>query len=326
MREINYFILILFCGFFVSLSSCEVIKKIEPIIIPSTTFNAYDDKGPIENSELDEASGLVYSNNNPGYLWSFNDSGNPNKIFLLDSNGKGLINYTLNGSPNRDWEAISIFKDSNGNSSLFVAEIGDNYAQFNSYFLYWFNEPKVEFTGTSNRTLDNVSKLEFTLSDGSKRDMETILIDQKTKDVYIISKREDLKKLYMISADKLVNGNVTKAEFVKDLDFSNPFSSNEAVKTYFYVTDGNVSPDNTEILIRNYGEIYYWKRETNETIPQALSRQAKVVPSRTKYSSLDQQGEAQGEGVSFSTSADGYYSISENSDGNPSHLYFFKRK
>jgi hypothetical protein len=168
--------------------------------------------------------------------------------------------------------------------------------------------------------------LEFTLSDGSKRDMETILIDQKTKDVYIISKREDLKKLYMISADKLVNGNVTKAEFVKDLDFSNPFSSNEAVKTYFYVTDGNVSPDNTEILIRNYGEIYYWKRETNETIPQALSRQAKVVPSRTKYSSLDQQGEAQGEGVSFSTSADGYYSISENSDGNPSHLYFFKRK
>lgn len=327
MREINYFILILFCGFFVSLSSCEVIKKIEPIIIPSTTFNAYDDKGPIENSELDEASGLVYSNSNPGYLWSFSDSGNPNKIFLFNSTGKGLVNYTLTNVPNRDWEAMSIFKENDGSSTLFVGDIGDNYSQYNSYFIYWFKEPIADFNGALNKSIDKVSKLEFTLSDGSKRDLETILIDQKTKDIYIISKREDLKKLYMISADKIVNGNVTKAEFIKDLDFSNPFSTNESVKTYFFVTDGNVSPDNTEILVRNYGEIYYWKRETNETIPQALSRQARVVPSRTKYSSLDQQGEPQGEGVSFSTSADGYYTISESSDNAiPIHLYFFKRK
>ena len=307
-------------------NSCAQLKTLEPIIIGSTSFSSYEDKGIIENPELDEASGLVYSNANPGYLWSFNDSNNPNKIFLIDSQGKGLTNIILNGAPNRDWEAMSIFKEANGTSTLFVADIGDNIAQYSSYYLYWFNEPKVDFTSSPNKTVDNISKLEFTLSDGVKRDMETILIDQKTKDVYIISKREDLKKLYLISADKLVNGNVTKAEFVKDLDFSNPFSGNESVKTYFFVTDGNVSPDNTEILVRNYGEIYYWKREANETIPQALSRQAKVVPSRTKYSSLDQQGETQGEGVTFSTSADGYYSISESSDGNPSHLYFFKRK
>jgi len=319
-------LLVLFLFF---ISSCE--KPVTPDPTPvepvESSFQEYEDRGTIENPELDEASGLIYSLKNPGYLWSFNDSGNPNKIFLLDSNGKGLFNFTLNDVPNRDWEAMSILKESDGSSTLFVADIGDNIAQYENYFLYWFKEPVVDVTSSQvNQTISEVSKIQFTLSDGIKRDMEAIMIDQVSKDIYIISKREDQKKLYKISADKLVNGNVTKAEFVKDLDFSNPFSTNENVKTYFFVTDATVSPDNTEILVRNYGEIYYWKRKNGESIPDALARQAKVVPSRSKYSSKDGQGEPQGEGVSFSTSGDGYYTISESADAGPIHLYFFKKK
>ncbi len=193
--------------------------------------------------------------------------------------------------------------------------------------MYWLKEPTVD-TNQPNRTISGISKLEFTLSDGSKRDMEAMIIDQKTKDVFLISKREDQKKLYRISGDKIINGNVVSAEFIRDLNFSNPFSSNDQVKTYFYITDANISPDNTEILVRNYGEIYYWKRKTGETIAEALDRQARVVPSYTRYALLaNGKGEPQGEGVSFSTTGDGYYTVSESADGTvPTHLYFFKKK
>lgn len=299
-----------------------------PVEPTPASFSEVEDKGIVENPELDEASGLIYSNANPGFLWSFNDSSNPNRIYLISaSNAKGIYNFTLSDAPNRDWEAMSIFKESDGSSTLFVADIGDNLARYDNYTLYWFKEPILD-ASQANRTITGISKIQFTLSDGSKRDMETILVDQKSKDIYLISKREDQKKLYKIAAEKLVNGNNTQAEFIKDLDFSNPFSSNESVKTYFYITDGCVSPDNTEILVRNYGEIYYWKRKDGESIADALSRQARVVPSYTKYNvNNNNKGEPQGEGVSFSSTADGYYTISESADFNVlTHLYFFKRK
>lgn len=310
-------------------SSCD--KILNPVPKPTdpteASFDSVEDRGLIENSELDEASGLVYSNANPGYLWSFNDSNNPNKIFLFDSNGKGVFNFTLTDAPNRDWEAMGIFKELDGSSSLYVADIGDNNSMHSSYFIYWFKEPTVDVK-QPNRTISAISKLEFKLSDGSQRDMEAMIIDQKTRDIFIISKREDQKKLYRISGDKIINGNVTTAEFIRDLSFSNPFSTNDQVKTYFYITDANISPDNTEILVRNYGEIYYWKRKTGESIAEALDRQARVVPSYTRYALLaNGKGEPQGEGVSFSTAGDGYYTISESADGTvPIHLYFFKKK
>jgi hypothetical protein len=315
-------------AFMILSSSCE--KLLNPTPNPTepseSTYKDFEDRGLIQNPELDEASGLVYSNVNPGYLWSFNDSNNPNKIFLFDSQAKGIYNFTLGNTPNRDWEAMGICKESDGTSYLYLADIGDNFVMYGNYFIYWFKEPTLDLN-QANRTITGISKLQFSLPDGSKRDMETMLIDQKTKDIFIISKREDQKKLYKIPGDKLIDGNVVVAEFVKDINFSNPFSTYDQVKTYFFITDANISPDNSEILVRNYGEIYYWKRKIGESIPDALERQARVVPSHTKYSILSNgEGEPQGEGVSFSSTGDGYYTISESDGTNPSHLYFFKKK
>ena len=316
--------------FLLFITSCKKTEPIPPVVPPETTasFENYEDRGEVENPQLMEASGIIYSNNNPGYLWTFNNGNFPNIIYFMDSNGKGITNFAVTGAINKDWEAIGSFKETDGSTTVFLADIGDNMAQYPNYSIYWFKEPKVEIDPKyPDRATGPASKITFTLSDGAMRDMECILIDQKTKDLFIISKREDQKKLYKISGDKFINGNVVVAEYIKDINFSNPFSSYTEVKTFFFITDGNVSPDNTEILVRNYGEIYYWKRKAGESIPDALDRQAKIVPSRSKYTSTDGKGEPQGEGVCFSYNADGYYTISERVDKSiPPHLYFFKRK
>lgn len=307
-------------------SSPEPTPVPQPSVNTESSYNDYLDKGIIENEQLDEGSGLIASRKNPGYFWAHNDSGDSNRLFFFDSNGKGKKEFNLLNAVNRDWEDIGIVTESDGSATIYLADFGDNNLLYPSYAIYWFKEPTVSLSGPEKNDISQVKKIEFTLPEGP-RDMECLMIDQTTKDIYIISKRENLKRLYKISAANVKDGVKVTAEFVSELGFSNPFSSAQSVKELFYITAGDITSDNQEIIIRNYGYIYYWKMKTGESIPDALARQAKVVPSQSKYSSTDGLGEPQGEGLAFASDGSGYYTISEsaNTPGGI-HFYFFKKK
>jgi hypothetical protein len=307
-------------------SSPEPTPKPPTPVDTESSFNDYVDKGFIENEQLDEASGLIASRKNPGYFWAHNDSNDANRLFFFESNGKGKKEFYLANTTNRDWEDVSISTESDGSATVYVADFGDNNLLYKSYAIYWFKEPVVSPNGPLNNEINDVKRVNFTLPDGG-RDMECLLVDQKSKDIYLVSKREDLKRLYRISANNLKDGATVTAEFISELSFSNPFSSNTSVKELFYLTAGDISSDNQEIIIRNYGYIYYWKLKSGESIPDALARQAKVVPSRSRYSSADGLGEPQGEGLAFAADGSGYYSISESADmPGGIHFYYFKKK
>jgi len=311
-------------GFFVCLIflvlACEkpAPTPTPPVPVVESTYENVQDRGLLENAQLDEASGLAASRLNRGYLWSHNDSGDKNRIFLFDTYGKGKYEFTIQGAENRDWEDMAVVKEADGSATIYVADFGDNNSSYNSYAIYWFKEPVITASTPALNTITQVNKVSFTVSDGS-RDMECILVDQQSKDLFIISKRETQKQLYKIASANMVAGSTTKAEFIQKLDnISQPFSSAAQVIQGFYITAGSVSPDNTEILVKNYLEIYYWKRKEGETIPQALARQAKTVPY---------QMEPQGEGITFAEDGGGYYTISESADGSsPVHLFFYKKK
>lgn len=306
-------------SFYFLLVSCEPTQTPTPdpgANIVESNYAEYEDRGLIENSSLKEASGLVASRKNVGYLWVHNDSGDENRIFLIDSYGKGKREFKLQGAENRDWEDMGIVSETDGSAMLYLADFGDNNANYSSYALYWCKEPVVDANTPLTNTISQVSKLTFTLSDGA-RDMECLLVDQKTKDIFIISKRENNKRLYKIVASSVVAGGTTKAEFVRELDFSKPISTDSKVVTAAYITGGSISPDNSEILVKNYYEVYYWKRKTGETISDALSRAPKTVPYKM---------EDQGEGITFAADGNGYYTISELGSSGPVRLYFYKKK
>lgn len=307
---------ILLCGFFsLFLTSCQNSNNSTPA--PATAESSFEpsqDRGMIENPHLLEASGLAASRVNPGYLWSHNDSGNPNVLFFMDNTGKGLREFVLQGSTNRDWEDMEIAGNADGSSTIYVADFGDNNASWSSYSIYWCKEPIVN-AGTPS-TITDVNKLTFTLPDGS-RDMECLMVDQVTKDIFIVSKRDTPKRLYKIPANKVVTGANVVAEFVQELAFSQATFSNQSLITANYVTAGTISPDNSEILIKNYMAVYYWKRKTGESIPEALKRPPVSVPYTV---------EPQGEGIAFAADGSGYYTISETPDKTPVHLYFYKKK
>lgn len=280
-----------------------------------SSYNDALDRGTFDNTHLVEVSGIAASRKNPGYFWVTNDSDPQGPmLYLIDSLGKGKKEYLLKGATQRDWEDLAVVGESDGSATVYVADIGDNFENNAKYAIYWFKDLKI--TTNPYTVLTDVNMLTFNLPDGF-HDMETMLVDQQTKDIFVISKRENNKRLYKISAAKVVNGANVTAEYIQDLSFSVPFTNDLKIQQAYYLTGGSVSPDNSEILIRSYIGIYYWKRKSGESIPAALLRSAKAVPYKM---------EPQGEGVSFAHDGSGYYTVSESPDLSPSHLYYFQKK
>ena len=279
------------------------------MIIPNDSFENAQDLGTIENKQINEASGIVASYRNKGLLWTHNDSGDKNRIFSMDASGKGIREFYLEGANNRDWEAISMATFPEG-SFIYVGDIGDNNNVYAESAIYRVQEPEINASTPQSSTLKNVQKITYKYTDGA-RDAETFLIDQSSKDIYIISKRESSKRLYRLPFPQSYTQTMT-AEFVQELTFS------AGSGTPLYIVDGNVSVDNKEIIIKNYLQIFHWRRNANESIPDALKR----TPKMQSYFV-----EPQGEGICFAQDGSGYYTISEEGPNkSPVKLYLYKRK
>ena len=280
-------------------------------------FLATEDLGILENIEIDEASGMVASYRNMGHYWVINDSKDLNRMFLVNESGQGKAEFTLLGLQNRDWEAMGRWQNRTGQTYLYVADIGDNFAQNASYQVHRFLEPSLQLTDPLRRVIHATQRVEFTLPDGA-RDMECMLIDQKSGDLFFISKREDHKRLYRIPSDDFAKSGIQQAEFISELNFSVPTSDVGLLKQLYYITDGNVASSNEEIIIRNYLEIYYWKKKPEESIADALRRKPRIVPSVL---------EPQGEALAFDGLNKGYATISEVATlSSPAHLFYTAKR
>ena len=102
------------------------------ILFSNQLFSELHDFGEIENSNINEASGICSSKKNSNVLWTHNDSGDYNRIFAISLEGKHLGEYYLNNSKNRDWEDIAIGPGPiKGETYLYIGDIGDNLSIYN---------------------------------------------------------------------------------------------------------------------------------------------------------------------------------------------------
>jgi len=253
----------------------------------------------VVNSKLREASGLVASIANPGYLWTHNDSGNSASIYLINEKAEIVMTCKLNNTVNRDWEDITIGPGPDQNVNyLYVADIGDNEAVYPYKILYRIKEP--DFT-SDKVEIEKVDKLVVKLPGGA-RDTEAIMVDPMTNYFYISSKRENSVRLYEIKFPFI--SDTLHAEEVSRLPFNN-------------IVAANISTDGREVLMKTYRDIFYWKREGTESIPALLQRN----PVKLEYTP-----EPQGEAIAWKRDASGFYTLSESDKGDGGSLYFYKRK
>lgn len=265
-------------------------------------FNNAADKGVLENLRITEASGLAASRANKGLLWTHNDSGDDARIFALDTNGKDRGTYYFKDTRNRDWEDMAAVT-LGGTNYIYVADIGDNDQKHNKKFIYRVKEPVIK--PTDKAKIDTIRSVETFIVNypDANRNAEALMIDQQNGDVYIVSKFEANVVVYRVKAPLSISQN-NVAEVVATLPFT-------------YITAADISPDNQEILIKNLDNIFYWKRQKNESIAEALKRPA-ITLAYTR--------EPQGEAVVFTTDKTGFYTLSEVKKKVLPHLYFYKRK
>ena len=281
------------------------------LVASDPIFGERQDYGEIEYDLIDEASGIVSSNKNENVFWTHNDSGDENRIYAFNNLGQHLGIYYLNNCDARDWEDIAIGPGpEDGQSYLYVGNIGDNNSQYDAKYIYRLIEPDIDSNQSpTTEVIYNIDIIEFQYEDGN-RDAETLMIDPMTKDIIIISKREDSVHIYQLPYPQSM-GWLSIAELIGTMDFYPEDSSD-----FGRIVSGDISSDGTEILIKSYLNIFHFPRYENQSIADAFTNTMTTV---------EYIMEPQGEGVGWHPDAFGYFTLSEEAEDIPCHLYFYPR-
>ncbi len=240
---------------------------------------------------IGETSGIADSKKNKGFLWVHEDSGNPTQLYLLGHDGKVSKKVQLKNVVNRDWEELQLT-----DGIIYLADIGDNLKRYDQYTIYAFPEPE----STSDEVGD-IKTISFAYEDGP-RDAEAFLVDAVTKDIFIITKIDNPSRIYKLS-------------------FPYSYTSvNKAMAAGVLHTTGIVgaaiSPDGKEVIVKTYLDLFAFKRDEGQSIPQTFQNPFKKIPYRL---------EPQGEAVTFAADNSGYFTLSEKGFFSAVNLYFYKR-
>ncbi len=237
----------------------------------------------ILNPSLEEISGLAFSHRHPNLMYVHTDSGGEAAVFMMDSLGNEKGKLTLSGVKNRDWEDIAVGPGPDGKSYIYLGEIGDNRAVYDEISIVRIPEP-LDPAGDAEMVAE---KIILTYPDGP-RDAESLLVDPRSGNFYIISKRDSLNTVYFLAADRFGEGRAVLEEVAK-LPFTNSVAA-------------DISQDGNKILIKSYFKVYYWERGGHKTIVEALSGKPLELPYIP---------EPQGEAIGFQPDGEAYFTISE---------------
>ncbi len=252
----------------------------------------------VEEKDINEASGLAASLKTPGLLYTHNDSGGKPIVYVLNQIGLMPAKIIIEGASNRDWEDIAVARDpKSGASHVYIGDIGDNSAKYSSCAIYRFAEPAI--TDTLIRIPD-FDKIEFTYEDGP-RDSEALMVDPRTGDIIIISKREKNSAIYRLAYPQSTSGN-NVAERVGTLPYN-------------WVTAADICPSGKYILVKTYSAVNRYKRGSGESVCEALGSGCKSL----KYI-LEEQGES----VAWDCRGKGYFTLSERLGATPVNLYYYR--
>ncbi|MDW3196729.1 MAG: hypothetical protein R8G66_30415 [Cytophagales bacterium] len=256
----------------------------------SSRFSEKEIIGQSNDARLQEASGLAVSFKNPGHLWTHNDSGGKPELYLINEKGDVAMTARLKGAKNRDWEDIAISRD--GSGYVFIGEIGDNNAVHESLTIYRIVEPAIDST---NKKKVNYDQMTIQYEEGA-RDAETLMVDPFTKNLILLTKRED---------------NILVYSFAFEAGTSKVIAS-KGTMPLTWLTAGDINAKG-DILIKNYNQVFYLENKNKTPIVELLLN--------GKPELIDYEVEKQGEALTWSLEGNSFFLLSEWNDDQPQPLY-----
>ncbi|KPL21979.1 MAG: hypothetical protein AMJ75_08940 [Phycisphaerae bacterium SM1_79] len=245
--------------------------------------------GTVQTELIREASGIVASRKNPKVLWLHNDSGDSARVYAINFDGRLLGIYRIKEAHCRDWEDIAIGPGPEPEQDyLYIGDIGDNGAEHKSITVYRVPEPKVDPNGAlAQMQVGPANSIELVYPDGP-RDAETLMVDPLNGDIYVITKRELLSKVYRAPYPQSTKQRTTMDQV--------------ATLPWGLAVGGDISPNGKLVIVRGYFNASMWVRPDGEELWRAFMR---------KQLRLDLMEEPKGEAICFDASGGGYFTVSE---------------
>ncbi len=261
-------------------------ETLEPRCLLTGTFNDGLSVGDVPAIPLNDVAGLVASQRNDGLFWTHN-SGSTNAVYALDSAANVLGTYTLQGSGAIDYEDIAVGPGPvAGTSYLFVGDIGDDTGARAGIVVYRIAEPEV--TGPGSQVLSGADAISLVFPDGA-RDAETLLVDPRSGDLYVITKQDAANRIYRAPAPSAGNQAIT-LEFMGEMDWTGAVA-------------GDVSQTGAEILIKSPTGVYLYDRDYGQELWEAID-------TGSTFTNPTYTPETQGESIAFDRQGEDYFSLS----------------
>lgn len=270
-----------------------------------TSFAPGVSLGTVDFTALKESSGLAVSGLNSGVVWTHND-GTGKRIFAMNFSANLLARCEF-GVDVDDVEDMAVGPGPvTGTSYVYLFDGGgarEDTGVRNTIQIVRFPEPVIGTTVPESAPTvkpPGVETFTLTYPDGSY-DAEALLVDPVTSDLFILTKLEDVTRVYRANLNAAAPGSTASLAFVMTVPFD-------------VASGASVSADGSQILIRNEDVAMLWNRNSGESVTAALGRSPVIVPV------IGTPVEPNGEGIAFMRDGSGYLTISE--EETP-HLYFF---
>ncbi|WP_437647443.1 hypothetical protein [Sorangium sp. So ce362] len=223
--------------------------------------------GALPRGDIDECSGVVAGGLHPDALYVHNDRGDDPRFFAIGLDGALRAEVKVAGAAAIDWEDIARGPcRTGGGSCLFLADIGDNDGERDSYAVYSVQEP--DTLGGAPRP-STAEAFVLSYPDG-RHDAETLLIHPTTGALTLVTKvNKGISRIYELPA---LPAPGAPATLVGAGSIEPPAGSAR-------FTGGDVRPDGTGVLLRTSSHVLYYPMTPDQTVAQALAGSPCVLPS-----------------------------------------------
>jgi hypothetical protein len=198
----------------------------------------------LQSDQIEEGSGLAASRRYPGLLYINNDSGDSERVFLVNEKGETVATIKLKGASARDWEDIAF-----AGEYLYVGDIGDNINWRDAIQVYRFKEPQLD-PFKLDQQIEVTPETVALRMPGTARNAETLLAAPDGR-IWIISK--DTSGSWVLEAPFKAG----KTQNLKIRGQKLQFGATGMLTKL--ATGGDFSSDGTKLAVVTYAQLYEWK-------------------------------------------------------------------
>ena len=240
----------------------------------------------LEDTRVNESSGIAVSRRDPNLIWMHNDSGDAPILYATNLRGENLGRFQVTGAEARDWEDLCAFVIDD-QPTLVIADTGNNRRDRDVVPLY------VTRDQPDNGKLQVERTIRIRFADGAQ-DCESVAFDPVSQSLYFISKHYgqlfERCRVYRLSWD------ASKKDTVHTLDPITKLPINMA-------TAMDISRDGMRLAVLTYQTILLYERRDDEDWLDVFSN----APEKRSL-----PGVLQFEAIAFTADGDALLLTSEN--------------